>query len=265
MRIFTELFTASRETERLFEIVETVKSQLRGISGTKNVHDDWGLKTKKILVNISQERAQLAGISNQDIAVSLETVLKGRETGQFREGDKSIPIIMTDKASWQMNIENLEGMNVYSQKTGNNVPLSQIADLEIQWQSTKIKRRQQYKTITVISDLKTGFTAASIVNKIKPWLGQAKVSWGLGYTYELGGEAENSEEGMESVIENLPMAFFIIALLLIGQFNSLKKPFIVLMTIPLGLIGVVVGLLATGSYFGFFCLSWADFPCRDYH
>jgi len=243
---------SGREPERLFEIVETVKSQLRGISGTKNVHDDWGLKTKKILVNISQERAQLAGISNQDIAVSLETVLKGRETGQFREGDKSIPIIMTDKASWQMNIENLEGMNVYSQKTGNNVPLSQIADLEIQWQSTKIKRRQQYKTITVLSDLKTGFTAASIVNKIKPWLGQAKGSWGLGYTYELGGEAENSQEGMGSVIENLPMAFFIIALLLIGQFNSLKKPFIVLMTIPLGLIGVVVGLLATGSYFGFF-------------
>ncbi len=243
---------SGREPEALFEIVETVKTQLREIPGTKNIHDDWGPKTKKILVNISQERAQLAGISNQDIAVSLETVLTGKETGQFREGDKSIPIIMTDKASLQMSIETLEGMNVYSQKTGNNVPLSQVADLEIQWQSTKIKRRQQYKTITIITDLESNFTAASIVREMTPWLDQAKKDWGMGYTYELGGEAENSEEGMGSVIVNLPLAFFIIALLLIGQFNSLKKPLIVVMTIPLGLIGVVVGLLVTGSYFGFF-------------
>ena len=243
---------SGRDPDKLFEIVEKVKTKLREIPGSKNVHDDWGAKTKKIIVDVNQARTQFAGISNQDIAVSLETVLTGRTTGTFREGDKSIPIIMTDKSSQDLSFERLEGMNVYSQKSGTNVPLSQIADLDIQWQSTKIMRRQQVKTIAAISGLETGFTASSIVKPLRPWLIEAKKEWGPGYDYELGGEAENSEEGMGSVIENLPLAFFIITLLLIGQFNSLKKPIIVLLTIPLGLIGVVFGLLVTKSYFGFF-------------
>ena len=240
------------DPEKLFEIAETVKTELGDIPGTRNVHDDWGLKTKKIMVDINQESAQLSGISNQDIAVSLETILKGRETGKFREGDKSVPIIMTDKSSHDLSIESLEGINVSSQQSGKNVPLSQIATLDVQWQSTKILRRQQQKTVTAISDIATGFTAASVVKQLRPWLAEAKKEWGPGYDFELGGEAESSENGMGSVIENLPMAFFIIALLLIGQFNSLKKTVIVLLTIPLGLIGVVVGLLAAQSYFGFF-------------
>ena len=243
---------SGKDPEVLFTIVESVKAKLRTIPGSKNVADDWGLKTKKIIVDVSPERAQYAGMSNQDIAVSLETVLKGRETGRFREGDKSIPIIMTDKSSENLSIENLEGMNIHSQNTGKSVPLSQIADLDIEWQSTKIKRRQQVKTMTATSGLETGFTAASIVKQIRPWLEEVKKEWGYGYDYELGGEAENSEEGMGSVIVNLPMAFFIITLLLIGQFNSLKKPVIVLLTIPLGLIGVVFGLIVANSYFGFF-------------
>jgi len=243
---------SGEDPERLFEIAESVKNKLREMPGSKNIHDDWGLKTKKIIVNINPERAQFAGISNQDIAISLETVLKGRQTGTFREGDKSIPIMMTEKGAQNLSIERLEGMNVYSQKTGKSVPLSQIAELEIQWQSTKIQRRAQQKTITAISGLETGFTASALVKPLKSWLIEERVKWGHGYDYELGGEAENSEEGMGSVIENLPMAFFIITLLLIGQFNSLKKPIIVLLTIPLGLIGVVFGLLVAKSYFGFF-------------
>ena len=240
------------DPRRLFELSERVKTKLREISGTKNVMDDWGMKTKKIIVDIQPERAQRAGVTNQDIAVSMDTYLAGRETGRFREGDKSIPIIMTNQSSRALSIEGLEGMNVHSQQQGGAVPLSQIADLDVVWQSTKIKRRQQYRTITASSGLQTGYTAAAITQEITPWLEVESKKWGTGYTWELGGEAENSAEGMGSVMVNLPMAFFIITLLLIGQFNSLKKPVIVLFTIPLGLIGVVAGLLVAGSYFGFF-------------
>ncbi len=243
---------SGKDTEKLFEIAENVKAKLREIPGSKNVHDDWGLKTKKIIVDVNQESAQLADISNQDIAISLETALKGRETGRFREGDKSIPIIMTDKNFQHLSIERLEGLNIQSQLTGKSVPLSQIADLDVQWQSTRIKRRDQHKTIMAVSDLQAGFTAASVVKLLRPWLLEEKNKWEFGYDFGLGGEAEDSQDGMNSVIVNLPMAFFIILLLLIGQFNSLRKPVIVLLTIPLGIIGVIFGLLVTKSYFGFF-------------
>ena len=247
-----EIRVLGKDPDKLFEIIDQVKLKLNETAGTRNISDDWGLKTQKFIVNVDQARAQLAGITNQDVAISLETLLKGRETGRYREGDESIPIIMTDRSSESVSVENLEGFNIYSQQSGKNVPLAQIANINVVWQNTKIMRKDLFKTITIASDVQNGYTAALIMKEVTPWLDEVSPGWGMGYSYELGGEAESSSDGMGSVIAYLPLAFFIIVLLLVGQFNSLRKPLIVLLTIPLGLIGVVLGLLITGSYFGFF-------------
>lgn len=100
-------------------------------------------------------------------------------------------------------------------------------------------------------DAQTGFTATNITSKLKPWLEENSKNWKAGYTYTLGGESEQSGEAMGAVGEKLPLAGFIILLLLVTQFNSFRKTFIVLATIPLGLIGVILGLLLFQSYFGF--------------
>jgi len=86
------------------------------------------------------------------------------------------------------------------------------------------------------------------------WLQEEKSSWDVGYRYELGGEMESSVEANNSINEKLPIAFLIIILLLVGQFNSIRRPLIILMTIPLGIIGVIIGLLVMKSYFGFMTL-----------
>jgi multidrug efflux pump subunit AcrB len=228
-----------------------VKAKLAEIPGTKNISDDWGLRTKKIIVNIHPTKARLAGFTNQDIAVSLQTVLSGAQTGEYREGDKLIPIIMRSDNTGRLDIEDLESLNIYAQQTGVNVPLKQVADVNVVWQASKIKRRDLYKTITVTSDLQTGHTASDVANHLTPWLKKYNAEWGPGYKYEFGGDAEGSAKAMGAVIEKLPLSVFIIILLLIGQFNSVRKPAIILLTIPLGLIGVILGLLITGSYFGF--------------
>ncbi len=99
--------------------------------------------------------------------------------------------------------------------------------------------------------MELGFTAAAIVNQLKPKLIDISKSWPDGYSYEYGGDAEGSSDAMGAVIDKMPISMFVIVLLLIAQFNSIKKPVIILATIPLGLIGVIPGLLVTGSYFGF--------------
>ena len=76
----------------------------------------------------------------------------------------------------------------------------------------------------------------------------------MGYSYALGGEVETSVKSQQSISEKLPIAGLIILLLLVSQFNSIRKPAIILLTIPLGLIGVVIGLLVTGNAFGFMTL-----------
>lgn len=243
---------SGKDPERLYELVDGVKAKLLAIPGTKSIKDNWGMRTKKLYVDIDQARAQLVGISNFDIAVSLRTVLSGVEISQFREGDKAIPIVMRNAQAERMDIEALETLDIFSQSTGRSVPLKQVADISVEWQASKIIRRDLYKTITVTADVQTGVTASSVNNAVSEWLGEQSVSWPNGYTYALGGESEDSAEAMNAVMVNLPIAGFAVLLLLIGQFNSIKKPIIVLLTIPLGFIGVVFGLLVARSYFGFF-------------
>ncbi len=240
-----------KNPEKLFKIVDTIKDKLRGVEGSKNVSDDWGVRVKKLLVKINQTKAQLAGVTNEDIAISLQTILDGARVGSFREADQSIPIVMRD-AQWKtINVDNIDSVNIYSQKGGNSVPLKQVADLEIVWESAKILRRDLYRTITATSDVKTGYTAQDVSGEVLPWLKEESKQWGVGYSYNVGGESEDSGKAMKAVADKLPLSFFIIVLLLIGQFNSIKKPLIILLTIPLGLIGVIWGLLLCGSYFGF--------------
>ena len=96
-----------------------------------------------------------------------------------------------------------------------------------------------------------GALASKVNAAIVPWLEKQKQSWPLGTRYELAGEAESSKKGNKSINDQLPVAFFIIIMLLVSQFNSVRRPIIILLTLPLGLIGVVLGLLAANSYFGF--------------
>jgi multidrug efflux pump subunit AcrB len=240
-----------KDTDKLFDLVDEVKSQLAAIEGTRSISDSWGMRTKKLVVDINQAKARQAGITNRDVAVSLRTLLAGTQTGEFREDDKTIPIVLRNDRAGQLDIGKLESLNIHSQYSGKSVPLKQIADIEVKWEYSKIVRRDQYRTVTVFADIRGGYNAAEITKEIAAWLAEEKAGWGAGYTYNLGGEAEESAEGMNSVARNLPLSMFIILLLLIGQFNSFRKTVIVLATIPLGLIGVALGLLVTRSYFGF--------------
>jgi len=244
-----EIRISGDEQNVLYRLAEETKAQLRSIQGAKNIRDSWGPRTKKFIVDIDQRRAQLAGVTSQDIAVSLQTVLNGLETGQFREDEKIIPIIMRNRQTEERRIQDLESINVYAQQSGKNVPLKQVADLKIEWQAAKILRRDLTRNMSVTSGLESGYTAAGIMSQVTPWL--EKQQWPSGYKYELGGEEEESGKAMLAVVNYLPLSFFIIVMLLIGQFNSIRKPLIILLTIPLGLIGVIFGLLLVGSYFGF--------------
>jgi multidrug efflux pump subunit AcrB len=239
------------DINELYKKMAEVKSLLRAIPGTKNISDDWGMRSKKLVINIAPGKAQIAGVSNKDIATSLQTVLGGKQTGSFRDGDKVIPIIMQDVNTNTLSIDTLDSLNIYAQQSGKKVPLKQVADVDVAWQVSKIKRRDLNRTITITSDVKSGYTASQIIKLLTPDLQGLQSGWRPGYKYELGGDAEGSSSAMGAVADKIPLSIFLIVLLLIAQFNSIRKPAIILATIPLGIIGVVVGLLITGSYFGF--------------
>lgn len=246
-----EMRIKGRDEDRLFAIVEQVKAHLATIPGAIKISDNWGPRVKKLTVNIDQAKARNAGVSSQDIAVSLQTAFSGMQTSEYREGDEILPIIVRNIKSEGQEIENLESVNIYAQASGQSVPLKQVADVEVEWEASKILRRDRFKTVTVSCQTAPGVTAAEIEGPLFAWAEEAKQEWGLGYSYEVGGTQESSGEANASIGAQLPVAFFVILLLLVTQFNSFRKPAIILLTIPLGIIGVTLGLIVASSYMGF--------------
>ena len=246
-----EVRISGRETDVLFGLVGQVKAKLREIPGTKLIDDDWGPRSKKLIVKINQARALRAGVTSQDVAISLQTFLTGLEITEYREDDKLIPVTLRSVGAQRRDIGKIESINVYAQATGVSVPLRQVADIEVVWQPAKVKRRDRLLTVTIEAGTQPGVTANEIYKVLGPWLDERQESWALGYFWEFGGEAESSGKAQASIKAKLPIAALLIVLLLVGQFNSIRRPAIILLTIPLGVVG---GLLIANSYFGFMTL-----------
>ncbi|MFA5462685.1 MAG: efflux RND transporter permease subunit [Dysgonamonadaceae bacterium] len=247
-----EIRISGNNPERLASISEKIKEKLVTISGAKNITDDWGPKIQKLMVDIDPNKAQRAGLTNMEIAMALNTGLSGMKIDDFREEDERIPIFMKDMNSSEHDIATIKAFNIYSAATGQNVPLSQVADIKVDWQFAKVIRKDLTRTMTVGAYLQTGYNADDIFNAIGPWMKEQKTSWPNGYEYEFGGEDEDTSENLDAIFSNLPLAFFIIVMLLVMQFNSLRKATIILLAIPLGMIGVVAGWFIGGSFVSFF-------------
>ena len=246
-----EIRVAGRDPDVLAGLANEIKLRLHAVEGTRNVKDDWGPRSKKFIVDIDQARAQAAGVSSQDIATSLQTVLEGFRAGEFREGDSSIPILIRTQGSQQQTLSAIETVDVFSQRTGARVPLLQVAGIVPEWQFSRIRRRDLERTVTISSDLDATGNANVVMAEMTPWLDDQAASWPTGYGWSLGGEAQRTAENMGAVVAYLPLSGLIILLLLVLQFNSIRKTTIVIATVPLALIGVVIGLLVFGEPFGF--------------
>lgn len=242
------------DRNRVFDLVDSVKARLRTIAGTKNIKDDWGQWSKKLAVVIDESRAKRSGVTHRDVAVSLQSVLNGHQATEYREGTELIPVTIRSTAAHRQDVSKLESLNVYSQDQGTSVPLTQVADLAVEWQPAKLLRRDRLTTVTVSSELAPDVTAREITAPLAGWLERERAAWPPGYFYEFGGELEESAKSQGAIAAKLPYAGLFILLLLVGQFNSIRRPLIILMTIPLALVGVVIGLLVTQSYFGFMTL-----------
>ncbi|MDJ0939451.1 MAG: efflux RND transporter permease subunit [Woeseiaceae bacterium] len=240
--------------DTLYRLADEVTGYLYELPGVSDVKNSWGLQTKKLKVRVNQELARRSGVTSEDVAYSLQAGLTGIDLTQYREADEIIPVTLRTEAAFRQDISKLEGLTVFSQSTGQSVPLKQVADAVLDFEPGIIERRDRERTLSLNVQLKPGATAAEIVKELRPWLEDAASRWPLGHEHEIGGETEESGDANASIAAELPTAGMLIVLLLVAQFNSIRRPVIILTTIPLGLIGVTFGLLVANSTFGFFTI-----------
>lgn len=239
----------SNENE-LFKIVRKIQKKLREIDGVILVKDDWGAKTPKIKIDMDELTASRYGINNETVATALQAGLSGYEVSNYWRNTTRIPVIYRLNSASRDNINKIDSMSIYSPLYKNSLPLSQTAELSLIFEYPQIFRRNGFLTVTIqgyIDNEKT--TAHKVINTIKPYLNS--INYPLGYGWEEGGSVENSKKGNRSIAQKIPIAFGIIALLLIGYFNSYKIPFIIFLSALMALSGANIGLLITKSEFGF--------------
>jgi len=242
------------DVDTLYRMADQVTGYLYENPAISDVKNTWGLQTKKLLVRVNQELARRSGVTSEDVAYSLNAGLTGIDLTQFREDDELIPVTLRTVAADRQDLSKLDGLTVYSQGTGLHVPLKQVADVELTFEPGVVERRDRERTMSLNVQLVSGVTATDVVEVLRPWLEQAEAGWPDGHKFEIGGETEESGDANASIAAELPIAGMLILLLLVGQFNSLRRPVIILATIPLGLVGVTFGLLVTNSSFGFFTI-----------
>ncbi|MDA3905653.1 MAG: efflux RND transporter permease subunit, partial [Bacteroidales bacterium] len=154
--------------------------------------------------------------------------------------------------SGEHDIKSIESFNIYSPMSRQSVQLTQVADVQIDWQFSKIIRKDLNRTMTVGAYLQTGYNANDIFTAIGPWMDKQKMTWESDYDYEFGGEDEDTSDNLGAIVDWLPLSFSLILLLLVLQFNSIRRSIIVMTTIPLGIIGVVIGWYVGQSFVSFF-------------
>lgn len=235
----------------LRQIAAQTKQQLREIPGTDNIHDDWESEVLQVSAMIDSAKANLVGITNEDVAVLLQTGLSGLTPTWLREEDRMIPITFRLRADERARVEEIRNLDAFSTLTNTRVPIRQIVDFSTKFVSPKICRRDLQRCITIKCDTVPGVLASSVVDKIDHRLVETSRQWPPGYRFQFGGEYEEQVKGFNSVSLALAVSLAAIYLALVFQFNSVTKPLVVFAGVPFGLVAGMLGLLPFSTPFGF--------------
>jgi len=215
-----------------------------------SVRTNWREQELVIKPIYATERAQTAGVDREDIADMFQFSTDGLTTGQFRENERLIPIILRRQPDGAFG---LVDQVVYSTTSNSFVPVEQMVDGFVhETQNTLLHRRDRVATITVGADIRSGLTAAQVQSEVTAAIEGMDIP--VGYKMEWGGELENSSEAQESLGKQLPMSLLIMVLISVLLFNAIRQPIIIWLLVPMSVNGVVLGLLGTDMPFTFTAL-----------
>jgi len=241
---------------RVRAIAERVAEVVRGHPAAHNVHLDWNEPAKVIRLEVDQNKARVVGVSSQDLSAFVNAVLSGYSVTYYREQDKLIEVLARAQPDERLDLGTLKDINVYTQ-TGRSVPLSQIARIEYGFEDPIIWRRNRLPTFTVRADVAGHVQAPDVTQQIDPRLDPLRTDLPDDYHIEVGGAVEESAKGQRSVAAVVPVMVIVIVTVLMLQLQSVSRMLLVLLTAPLGLIGVTLFLLLFRVPFGFVAMLGA--------
>jgi multidrug efflux pump len=244
---------SGEDPAELRRIAGELAAVLRSDPELSNINLDWSELSKAVRVVIDQDKARLLGVSGADLAALLNMSLNGTAVTAYREGSKNIDVVLRADGGERAALSALPDLAVPT-RAGKSVPLAQIAHLEYAFEPGLVWRRDRLPTITVRANLYGRTQPATVVARLKPQIDEIAGRLPAGYRLATGGSVEESAKGSNSVMAGIPIFLLAVVSILMIQLQSLSRVVMVLLTAPLGIIGIALFLFVFDKPFGFMAL-----------
>ncbi len=247
-----QVMVSGQDEQLLRGYAHQLEAIFRDIPEAARIRDDWGAETFAVKVAVDSDRANLAGVTNRDIAVSTAGGLSGLPVSKLRQGKDEIPIVLRLRIDERARLSDIEDLYVYALQGSQKVPLSQVSSARPPEMTTeKIARHNQFRTINVQCYPIPGALPAEVMVKARPAIDKLAASLPPGYTLSVGGEEDERVRGFGQIVVVLIVSTVLIFLALVFQFKSAAKPWIVFGAIPYGMVGAMIALRIMDTPFGF--------------
>lgn len=241
------------ELDKIRYIADQVSTLMRANAHLQDVSYDWNEKVKSVRIQVDQDKARKLGTSSHEIAKAVQGWMNGIALAQYRESDQLIDVVFRGRPAGmreQLSLNHLPDLDI-PLSNGRHVPLSQLARLVPTLEEGIIWRRHRMPTMTVLADMADTTQPATVSKQLNVQLDKIRAKLPTGYRIEMGGSIEEAAKSENAIKAVMPMMLIGVITLLMIQLQSISRTIIVLLTAPLGLIGVTASLLLFNVPFGF--------------
>ena len=241
------------DPQQVRQVAEQVRQVFKADPATRDINFDWNELAKTVRLEVDQAKARALGVDSQALGNTLQTLLTGITVTQYRERTESIDVVARAVAPERLSVEGLESINLRT-STGGVVSLAQLATLKYELEEPILWRRNKDLLMTVRAGVADGVQGPDVAARLDKALAPIRATLPPGYRIEVGGDQEESAKSQASIFKMMPLMAFLMILFLMLQLQSFSKLALVLLTAPLGLIGVSLFLLLFNQPFGFVSL-----------
>src|SRR5215813_7097269 len=241
------------DPQQVRTVAEKVRQVFKADPDTRDINFDWNELAKTVRLEVDQNKARALGVDSQLLGNMLQTLLSGVVVTQYRERTETIDVVARAVPAERLSVEGLEAINL---RTGNGgvVSLAQLATLHFELEEPILWRRNKDLLMTVRAGVADGVQGPDVAARIDKALAPIRAELPAGYRIEVGGDKEESAKSQGSIFKMMPVMVFLMMLFLMLQLQSFSKLALVVLTAPLGLIGVSLFLLVFNQPFGFVSL-----------
>ena len=236
------------DLEELIAVTDNLKKFIKssGVAGIAELKTDFDARKPELIIKIDRARAQKEGISAGQIGGEIRTAILGKEVSKYRDGEDQFPIELRYSKYEREDIERLMNLKIIFRDMSmggvvRQIPLSSIASIEYQNAYSGITRKNSKRVITLYSDVVTGFSGTEITAKLSKMIKNFKKPDTVDITFT--GENESQEESSSFLGKSMLLSILLIIFILVTQFNSIRKPVIIISEIFFSIIGVLLGFV----------------------